>query len=143
MRTPLTFVVNGPGIEAGSVFNANVVNYDLLPTFINWAGGDPTALTNIDGVSLASYMAGELPNLPMLFALSQDIGEFHNIAPAHPEEHRHLYDSMMQYFDDVAARIPKLNPDYDAAVYRSSKEYEKRVQWGLFAGSRPPAEDEK
>ena len=180
IRVPM--IVNGPGIKAGSVFNANVVNYDLLPTFVDWAGGDPTALKNIDGVSLASYMAGETPSdtflqrklyfhyphyrsgmphsavvsgtrkllhfyeqpdLPMLFDLSQDMGEFHNIAPANPEEHRHLYDSVMQYFDDVAARIPKLNPDYNAAVYRSSKEYEKRVQWGPFAGSRPPAEDEK
>ena len=180
IRVPM--IVSGPGIKAGSIFNANVVNYDFLPTLIDWAGGDPATLKNIDGVSLVPYMAGEppsdtflqrklyfhyphyrssmphsavvsgtrkllhfyeRPDLPMLFDLTQDRGEFHNIAPVHPEEHRRLYDSMMQYFDDVGARVPKLNPDYDAAIYQSSKEYEKRVQWGPFAGSRPPAEDEK
>jgi arylsulfatase A-like enzyme len=39
-----------------------VVNYDFLPTFIDWAGGDPEQLQNIDGVSLADYMAGKKPD---------------------------------------------------------------------------------
>ena len=54
-------IVRGPGIKAGSVFEGNVVNYDFLPTFVDWAGGAHTDLKNIDGVSLASYMAGEQP----------------------------------------------------------------------------------
>lgn len=54
-------IVRGRGIRAGSVFNGNVVNYDFVPTFVDWAGGDPTDLKNIDGVSLASYMAGNPP----------------------------------------------------------------------------------
>jgi arylsulfatase A len=49
----------GPGIEAGSVTNENVVNYDFMPTFVDWAGGKPKKLKNIDGVSLAPLMAGE------------------------------------------------------------------------------------
>jgi hypothetical protein len=180
IRVPM--IVRGPGIEAGSVFEGNVVNYDFLPTFVDWAGGDPATLKNIDGVSLASYMAGKLateaflnrnlyfhyphyrttmphsavvsgnrkllhfyerPDIPMLFDLTKDMGEVHNIAPAHPEEHRRLYNDMMRYFDKVNARIPKRNPNYDAAIYRGSKEYDKRIQWGPFAGSRAPEEDEK
>jgi arylsulfatase A len=175
-------IVRGPGIKAGSVFKGNVVNYDFLPTFVDWAGGDPTALKNIDGVSLASYMEGEelaevflkrnlyfhyphyrtsmphsavvsgtrkllhfyeRPDLPMLFDLTQDIGEVHNIASTHREEHRQLYDDMMTYFEKVGARIPKQNPKYDPTVYRKSKEYEKRNEWGPFAGSRPLEEDEE
>ncbi len=57
IRVPM--IARGPGIKPGSVFTANVVNYDLLPTFVDWAGGDPRKLQNIDGVSLADYMAGE------------------------------------------------------------------------------------
>ena len=47
------------------------------------------------------------------------MGEVHNIASAHPEEHRRLYDEMMGYFDKVGARIPKRNPNYDAAAYKN------------------------
>ena len=180
IRVPM--IVRGPGIKPGSVFNGNVVNYDFLPTFLDWAGGDPNTLNNIDGVSLASYMAGEQPtnaflhrnlyfhyphyrssmphsavvsgmhkllhfyerpDLPMLFDLTSDLGEVHNIASAHPKEHRRLYDDMMNYFDQVGARLPKPNPNYDAAAYGKSKEHEKRIQWGPFAGSRQLAEDER
>ena len=52
-------VVKGPGIKAGSVFTENVVNYDLMPTFVDLAGGDPAKLKDIDGVSLVGYMRGE------------------------------------------------------------------------------------
>ena len=180
IRVPM--IVRGPGIKAGSVFKGNVVNYDFLPTFVDWAGGDNTVLKNIDGVSLVSCMAGkpqadaflnrnlyfhyphyrttmphsavvsgsrkllhfyERPDIPMLFDLTQDTGEVHNIAATHPEEHQRLYDEMMVYFEKVGARIPKQNPTYDAATYRSSKEYEKRTQWGPFAGSRSLDEDER
>ncbi|QEG02405.1 Arylsulfatase precursor [Stieleria maiorica] len=180
IRVPM--IVKGPGIKAGSEFNGNVVNYDFLPTFVDWAGGDSSMLMNIDGVSLAPYMAGqppteaflnrnlyfhyphyrttmphsavvsgnrkllhfyERPDIPMLFDLSDDIGEVHNIAATHPEEHRRLYDEMMQYFDEVGARIPKRNPDYDPATYKGSKEYSARVQWGPFTGSRQLEADER
>ncbi len=59
IRVPM--IVKGPGIKAGSVFTGNVVNYDFLPTFVDWAGGDPGKLSNIDGVSLKAYMEGKKP----------------------------------------------------------------------------------
>ena len=49
----------GPGIKPGSVCSENVINYDFLPTFVEWAGGKPENLQNIDGVSLAGLMKGE------------------------------------------------------------------------------------
>ncbi len=51
----------GPGIPAGSYSTTNVANYDLLPTFVDWAGGDPTLLQDIDGISLKNLMKGETP----------------------------------------------------------------------------------
>ena len=164
------------------MFQGNVVNYDLLPTFVAWAGGDPQQLRNIDGVSLAPYMAGkqptddflhrhlyfhyphyrsslphsaivsgswkvlhfyERPDIAMLFDLSRDKGEVHNIARERPQQHKRLYAAMMEYFDEVNARMPKLNPAYDPAVYQAAKGYEQRVMWGPFEGSRPLEGDEK
>ncbi len=64
LRVPM--IVKGPGIKPGSVFKGNVVNYDFLPTFVDLAGGDPKKLQNIDGVSLAGYMAGKEPDKAFL-----------------------------------------------------------------------------
>jgi arylsulfatase A-like enzyme len=64
IRVPM--IVKGPGIKPSSVFYGNVVNYDFLPTFFEWAGGDPETLNYIDGVSLAGYMAGEEPDVAFL-----------------------------------------------------------------------------
>ena len=60
IRVPM--IVRGPGIKGGSVFKENVVNYDFLPTFVDWAGGDPKSLKDIDGLSLAEYLRGEKPD---------------------------------------------------------------------------------
>jgi len=60
IRVPM--IVRGPGIPAGSTFDGNVVNYDLLPTFVDWAGGQPKKLKDIDGVSLAAYLRGRKPD---------------------------------------------------------------------------------
>ena len=64
IRVPM--IVRGPGIKGGSTFKGNVTNYDFLPTFLEWAGGDPAGLQNIDGVSLAGYMAGKTPDTDFL-----------------------------------------------------------------------------
>lgn len=180
IRVPM--IVSGPGIKPGSVFTGNVVNYDFLPTFYEWAGGDPGQLQDIDGVSLAKYVAGEQPSdaflnrslyfhyphyrtsmphsaivqgrykllhfyerpeIPILFDLSKDQGEVHNIATTNPQQHKQLYGEMMRYFEKVGARIPKLNPEYDLELYKQGAGYDKRVTWGPFAGSRPLEEDEK
>ncbi len=60
IRVPM--IVKGPGITPGSTFTGNVVNYDFLPTFVEWAGGEPNSLKNIDGLSLAAYLAGREPD---------------------------------------------------------------------------------
>lgn len=60
IRVPM--IVKGPGIKANSKFDANVVNYDFLPTFVDWAGGDPSKLKDVDGLSLDKYMRGQKPD---------------------------------------------------------------------------------
>lgn len=179
IRVPM--IVAGPGIKNGAKFEGNVVNYDLLPTFVEMAGGDPRSLQNIDGVSLVPFLKGVAPNesflqrnlyfhyphyrttmphsavisgerklihfyerpeIPMLFDLSKDAGEVHNIARSHAAEHKQLYDEMMSYLESVNARIPKTNPNFDPAVYQKSKEYPIRMKWGPFEGQRTLGDDE-
>lgn len=179
IRVPM--IVKGPGIGPGTVFTGNVVNYDFLPTFYDWAGGDPEDLQDVDGVSLEAYMEGEepgedflnrnlyfhyphyrssvphsamisgpykvlhfyeQPGIPMLFDLSQDIGEVHNIAKEYPEMHKELYDEMMGYLMGVGTRFPKENPQYDQEKYKEDSKTAGRLKWGAFEGDRPLEEDE-
>lgn len=60
LRVPM--VIRGPDIQAGSVCSENVVNYDFLPTFVDWAGGNPASLNDVDGVSLAGLVHGKKMN---------------------------------------------------------------------------------
>ncbi len=180
IRVPM--VVRGPGIKPGAVCNDNVVNYDFLPTFVDWAGGSPEKLEEIDGVSLAGIMRGEeadekfrnrylyfhyphyrtsmphsaivsgqrkvmhfyeAPDIPMLFDLAADEGEIKNIAAERPEDHKELLNEMIRYFEEVNARLPKENPNYDSEVYRNAARSETRAMWGPFKGERALEEDEK
>ena len=179
LRVPM--IVRGPGIKPSTSFAANVVNYDFLPTFVDWAGGNPEELQDVDGVSLAGYMAGkelgegflnrnlyfhyphyrnsvphsamisgalkvihfyDRPEIPMLFDVSVDIGEVKNIAKQHSKTHAKMYDEMMHYLEEVGARFPKVNPEYDPDVYRENKDFRKRNMWGPFEGRRALEDDE-
>lgn len=97
IRVPM--IVNGPDIPKGSVFQENVVNYDFLPTFVDWAGGDPDALANIDGVSLAPYMRGTAPdkafvNRPIYFHVPHYRGQIpHSTVISGDYKLMHFYDS--------------------------------------------------
>ena len=50
---------------------------------------------------------------------------------------------MMEYLNEVGARLPKVNPNYDPAVYQKDNLGNQRVLWGPFAGQRPLEDDEK
>lgn len=180
IRVPM--IVKGPGIKPGTVCNKNVVNYDFLPTFVDWAGGKPKNLKDIDGVSLAGLMNGEKtsdefrnrylyfhyphyresmpssaivtgtnkvvhfyeqPDIPMLFDLADDVGEVKNIAAEKPKVHKKLFDQLMDYSEEVGARIPKKNPDYNPDAYKKAKNYNKIKIWGPFKDVRSLEEDEK
>ncbi len=59
IRVPMIAV--GPDIEAGSLSETYVANFDFLPTFVEWAGGDTDTLREVDGKSLAGILRGEAP----------------------------------------------------------------------------------
>ncbi len=70
IRVPL--IVRGPGIAAASRCSVNVVGYDFLPTFADFAGATAKLGPNIDGVSFKRFLFGASPtevenNRPLFF----------------------------------------------------------------------------
>ncbi len=60
IRVP--FAVRGPGIAAGSICREPIVGYDLLPTFVELAGGQPDVSSGeVDGVSIRPLLDEETP----------------------------------------------------------------------------------
>ncbi|MEO0510904.1 MAG: sulfatase [Verrucomicrobiota bacterium] len=57
IRVP--FMIEGPGIQPGSRSSANIVGYDLLPTFYEIAGGKTKELGDIDGSSILSLFTNK------------------------------------------------------------------------------------
>ncbi len=82
------------------------------------------------------------PDIKILFDRLNDIGEVSNIAKQNPETHKKLFDEMMGYLQNVGARIPKVNPDYDLEIYKQDRSTAERLMWGAFEGKRPLEEDE-
>ena len=57
LRVPM--FVRGPGIQGGTVHHTNVVHYDLLPTFLDLAGGNASQHpAPLDGISLTPLLMG-------------------------------------------------------------------------------------
>jgi len=57
VRVP--FMIEGPGIKAGSRSSLNIINYDFLPTFFEMAGGNPQELSKLDGRSIMPILKQE------------------------------------------------------------------------------------
>jgi arylsulfatase A-like enzyme len=107
-------------IKENSTYNYPISTFDLLPTFYAAAGGDTKELKDIDGVNLMPFIQGEnkerphqtlfwkketrvayrdgdwklirFPDRPaMLFDLSKDIAEEHNLANKYPDIVKKMY----------------------------------------------------
>jgi arylsulfatase A-like enzyme len=119
IRVP--FVMSWPKhINKNLTYNYPVSTFDLLPTFFAAAGGDTKELKDIDGVNLIPYIQGEnkerphqtlfwkketrvayrdgdlklirFPDRPaMLFDISKDIAEEHNLANKYPDIVKKMY----------------------------------------------------
>ena len=57
VRVPL--IVRGPGIPAGSRSAANVIGYDFLPTFAEFAGAGSHQSKDVDGISLKPLLLNQ------------------------------------------------------------------------------------
>lgn len=130
IRVP--FVVNWPGkIIAGKVINAPVSSLDILPTFVETAGGKISENDDLDGVNVLPFILGEtnqlphksikwkftisaairdgnwklvrLPDrLPMLYNLEEDVSEQNDISIQNPERTK----TMLKELGDWDVRLP-------------------------------------
>ena len=57
MRVPM--IVRGPGIPAGSRSAVNVVGYDFLPTFADFAGATSHLSKDVDGISFKPVLLNQ------------------------------------------------------------------------------------
>lgn len=135
-------------LKAGSRYTHPISLLDLLPTFVDAADGDPTALEGVDGVSLLPYLNGErvdrshqtlywkketraavrdgdwklirLPDRPPeLYDLSKDVSELTNLAASQPDKVRELYKKLFQWELQLERPIWQLKRKYeDTAMER-------------------------
>ncbi|CAH8284177.1 arylsulfatase A-like enzyme [Mariniflexile fucanivorans] len=119
IRVP--FVMSWPKhIKKNSTYNYPISTFDLLPTFYAAAGGNTKELKDIDGVNLIPFIQGKnterphqtlfwkketrvayrdgdlklirFPDRPaMLFDISKDIAEEHNLANKYPDIVKKMY----------------------------------------------------
>ncbi|MDP6610990.1 MAG: sulfatase-like hydrolase/transferase [Candidatus Marinimicrobia bacterium] len=116
----------GDHFEGNTSFNYPISTFDLLPTFVDAAGGNINSLENVDGVSLIPFLNGKnqyrphetlywkketraairdrdwklirMPDRPaLLFNIARDPNETRNLARKHPEKVKTLYKKLFDW----------------------------------------------
>lgn len=148
IRVP--FLIKWPGkLTADTTYAHPVSLLDLLPTFVDVAGGAAT-LQKIDGVSLLPYLKGEnaerphqtlywkketraairygdlklirLPDRPAeLYDISKDPSEVTDLAATQPQKVRELYKKLFQWELELERPIWQLKREYE---HSSMKRYD-------------------
>ncbi len=162
IRVP--FVMRWPGVVGeNKTFHYPVSTLDLLPTFVNAAGGDVDTLLDLDGVDLKPFLTGEKKSRPhaslfwkregraavrvgdwklirypdrpaQLYLLSEDVSESRDLAALYPEKLRKLYKMLFQW--EMTLERPRwlLKRKYEGMDIERMDEY--RDQTRLFEEER-------
>jgi arylsulfatase A-like enzyme len=153
IRVP--FLMRWPGkITANSTYIKPVSTLDLLPTFINAAGGDADMTDNLDGVDLLPYFQNpdgprphetlywkketraairhgdwkliRLPDRPAeLYNLKNDISETRDLAAEHPEKVRFLFKKLFDWELELERPLWQLKRKYEDWSRRRYDSYKK------------------
>jgi len=129
-------------IKAGSTYDYPVSMLDMLPTFVNAAGGNADAITNIDGVDLMPYVTKQnkarphevlfwkkenrgvvrqgdwkllrYPDRPAeLYNLAKDVTESNNLAYKHPEKVKELFKVLWEWEGELERPLWQLKRVYE------------------------------
>lgn len=125
IRVP--FVMRWPGkIKENTEYNYPVSTFDLLPTFVEAAGGDAKNIDKIDGVNIMPYIQGEIEGRPHqklfwkketraamrdgdwklirfsdrpaeLYDISKDISEHNNLAAKYPYRVQQMFKEIYEW----------------------------------------------
>ena len=128
VRVPM--IVRGPGVAAGSRTTVNIVGYDWLPTFADFAGASGRLAKEVDGTSFKPVLLGQaVPDSYVNRALYFHYPHY-RVAP--PSSAIVVGDMKLQHFyewpnDNLTfnlttdlgekANLAKTNPDQSAKLY--------------------------
>ncbi|MGT2516678.1 sulfatase-like hydrolase/transferase (plasmid) [Sphingomonas panni] len=141
LRIPM--LMRWPGrVATGRVYHQPVSLLDLLPTFLDAAGGDPSAIPGLDGTSLLPYLTGNKAGRPHrtlfwkrgaraairdhdwkllrhsdrpaeLFDLRRDVGEQRDLASRRPDILRMLFRKLFAWETKLERPLWMLRGEYD------------------------------
>ncbi len=150
IRVP--FILKLPGIvEQNSVYENPVSMLDLLPTFINVAGGDANGIDGLDGVDLIPYVTGQNKSVPHevlfwkkenrgvvrqgdwklmrfpdrpaeLYNIKTDISENTNLAYEYPEKVRTLFKLLWEWEGELERPMFMLKRLYEVNAMKRMDE---------------------
>lgn len=129
-------------IEPGTVYDQPISMLDMLPTFVNVAGGSAEKIKNIDGVDLIPFITRTNKHVPHevlywkkenrgtirmgdwkmlrfpdrpaeLYNLSKDISESKNLAYKHPDKVREMYTVLWEWEGELERPLWQLKRIYE------------------------------
>ena len=138
-------------ISPGSVYEKPISMLDMLPTFINVAGGKASEIEGLDGVDLIPYVTGENPAAPHevlfwkkenrgiiregdwkmlrfpdrpaeLYNIAQDETESHNLAYENPEKVRALFKALWNWESTLERPLWMLKRMYEVNAMKRMDE---------------------
>jgi len=151
IRVP--FLVSWPArLKAGTTYDHPIMMFDLLPTFVAAAGGDPSKHEALDGVNLLPFLTGKkegrphstlfwkwnvfgavrdgdwklirLPDRPAeLYNLANDIGETRNLAAQNPQVVRNLYKKLFAWELELERPLWLLQHKYERSALEWYDQY--------------------
>jgi arylsulfatase A-like enzyme len=141
IRVP--FVMKYPNvIKAGSEYKPSISMLDMLPTFVNVAGGNASKIKGLDGVDLIPFVTGKnkaephkmlfwkkenrgavrmgdwkmlrFPDRPAeLYNIAKDITENNNLAYKHPDKVREMFTHLWKWEGELERPLWQLKRLYE------------------------------
>ena len=141
IRVP--FIMKFPTvIEPGTEYKKSISMLDMLPTFVNLAGGNASQIEGLDGVDLMPFITNKNKNAPHeklfwkienrgvvregdwkflrypdrpaeLYNIAEDITETNNLASKHPEKVREMYKTLFEWEGELERPLWQLKRIYE------------------------------
>lgn len=153
IRVPCIMKLPGV-IRAETEYHEPVSMLDLLPTFVNAAGGDASKIEGLDGVDLLPYLTGKdksdphdilywkhenrgtirmgdwklmrFPDRPaLLFNLAEDQAEDYDLAAQYPDKVREMYKLLFQWEGELERPLWLLRHSYEISAVNQPDEIRK------------------
>lgn len=156
IRVP--FLLRWPGqVPAGGIYPYPISTLDLLPTFVQAAGGKASTIEGLDGVDLLPYLQGRIDDRPHqtlywkketrgairegdwklmrfpdrpaeLYNLAEDMAETKNLAALYPDKVRKLYKQLFEWELQLERPLWQLKRKYEGLAAERMDNYRKPLK---------------